>query len=288
MRKFIKGLGLGVLFFLGLYIFVVFLPTAFQGNVAVDPYIFKIGSYGLRWYGFLIAIGVTVAYLISERQLLRSGFKANEIEGTFLILVVLGLVGARIGFVIQDFNYFTVNPAEIMKIWDGGLSIHGALLGGILGLLISTKTYKYNFIKAANIIFPQIFLAGAIGRFGNFFNSEIIGQPTNLPWKMYVPVSNRPIAFENISYYHPVFLYEFVFFIVFYLVYILILKKFGSKFGFAYTVIFYSLTRVVVEFWRIDYHPILGPFDLAQLVSFGIIIIGLIVEVLTLIRSTVK
>ena len=287
MKKFLTGFCLGIAFFLVLYFLLVFLPGALQGTILVDPYIFKIGSFYVRWYGFLIATGVLIAYLVSDKTMRKKGFTSVQIEGTFLILIIFGVIGARIGYIIQSTNYFSQHLPEIFKLWDGGLSIHGAILGGIAGLLIAAKTYHYNAALAANIITPQLFLAGAIGRFGNFFNSEIIGQPTTIWWKMFVPDTSRPFGFENHSYFHPVFLYEAILFLFFYFIYILISKKTGIKYGFAYTMVFYSLTRVIIEFWRIDYRPILGPFDLAQLVSFGIILIGLAIGLVTLTKRKI-
>jgi len=282
MKNILKFILAAAILLLLAYFFIIFLPGAFAGSIVPNPIIFSIGKLSVRWYGFLIAIGVAIAYYLSEKDLVKSGINESKAEMIPFWIILFGLIGARLGFVVQNIRFYSQNILEILKVYDGGLSIHGAITVGIITFFIISRKYKITFLKIANAISPQLFLAGAIGRFGNFFNQEIIGKPTNVIWKMFIAPYNRPLGFENNNFFHPVFLYESLLFLIFYALYFILRKKIGSQFGFAYTMIFYSLTRIIVEFWRIDYKPILGPFDLAQLVSFGIIIIGLVVVSLTL------
>jgi len=270
---------LSVLIALALYFFLQYLPAAFAGYLVPNPVMFDFGNLSVRWYGFIIACAALIAYFISERRLkkISLGDKADQIIFSALIV---GIIGARIGFVVQNVGYYLDHVAEIFQIWQGGLSIHGAMLGGILALVVCARMYKTGFIEIANAIAPQIMLAGGIGRFGNFFNQEIIGQPLDKYfWKMYVANMNRPAGFENQAFYHPVFLYESILLLGAFALYYYLGKKWGNKFGFAYTVIAYGLVRIIVEPFRIDYSPMLWKLDLAQIASLAIIILGVAVLV---------
>ncbi|MCX6809611.1 MAG: prolipoprotein diacylglyceryl transferase [Candidatus Berkelbacteria bacterium] len=278
IRKFLKiiiSLSVGIILF---YFFVFVVPQAFRGKINLSPFILEFGIIKIRWYGFLIAFAILISYFISRKNFLKiHKNKGDDFDGAFLIIFILGLFGARIGFILQNIPYYSKNIIEIFKIWDGGLSIHGALIAGIIALFIAQKKYKINLFDFANSIAPQVLLSGAIGRFGNFFNQEIIGKPTdNVFWKMFIQPENRPIGFESSSFYHPVFLYESILLLLAYGVYLLLIKKFRNYLAFAYTLISYSVIRIIVEFWRIDYKPIFWKLDLAQLVSSAIIIITIL------------
>lgn len=282
LALFIKNLFLTVVSVLIIYFFVIFLPAAFRGVVSINPIMFSIGPLTMRWYGFLIALGIFLGYLISYLRAKDLKISPNSFDSIFVITVLSGVVGARIGHVIQLIPYYQAHPIEIFEIWNGGLSIHGAIIAGLLGLLISCYFYKVSFLKLANIVAPQLMLAGAIGRFGNFFNQEVLGRPTDLSWGMHVDELRRPIGYSNVGLFHPVFFYESILLFASFCVYLLLRRKIGDKLGLAYTLVFYSLARIIVEFWRLDYSPILWKFDLAQIVSFGIIIVGLVSGYLTL------
>lgn len=281
-KKFLKILLFAFLFVLLVYFFAVYLPLAFSGKIIPNPFAITVGVIQIRWYGILIAGAILVSYLISRKQYLsHAGANESVFDTSFLTVLICGLVGARIGYVVQNLSYYSKNAVEIIKIWDGGLSIHGALIGGLLGLSAACFIAKKNFFVFANSVSPQILLAGAIGRFGNFFNQEIIGKPTTAPWKMFVAQANRPAGFENFNFFHPVFLYEAILLFLAYIIYLFLKNSGGKNFGLIYTLIIYSTIRIIVEFWRIDYKPILWKFDLAQLVSFGIIIFAIIFWITT-------
>jgi len=269
------------------YFYISYLPRAFSGDIIPKAEIFSIGYIAVRWYGLLIAIGALAGYILAEKRLVKNGVSRSKIEKILLVMIISGLIGARIGFVIQNVPFYSKNIIEIFAVWHGGLSIQGAMIAGIIGLLILAKKYKLNFLVLANSISPHIMLSSAIGRYGNFFNQEIVGKPSErIPWKMFVAESNRPVEYESFSFYHPVFLYESILLILAYVIYLLLRNKYGDKIGFAYTLVLYSAIRIIVEFFRIDYRPIFLYLDLAQWVSIAIMTIGLIVGVATLTRST--
>jgi phosphatidylglycerol:prolipoprotein diacylglycerol transferase len=237
--------------------------------------------FSIRWYGLLISLGILAAYFLSLAELKQEKIPENKFDSVFLSTLLSGIIGARIGFVIQNTAYFGQHFAEIFKIWDGGLSIHGAIIMGTAALYLSVKATKLDFRKIANIIAPNVLLAGSIGRWGNFFNQEIIGKPTNYFLKIFIDPAHRPIGLENVSYYHPVFLYESVSLLLAFIFY-RILKNRLKNYALVYTLTIYSAIRIIVEFWRIDYKPIFWKFDLAQLVSFGIILFALTFLAVTL------
>lgn len=252
----------------------VFLYFALPGQLTIDPVLFRIGTVSVKWYGALIALAVYLSYLIISKRYSRT-FSDNNFDYIFLVVLFFGLIGARIGFVIQNIGYFSQNLSGLFKIYEGGLSIHGGIIGGILGLLVITKILKLSFIKVANIMSPEVLMSIAIGRFGNYFNQEIIGKPTNGIIKMFVNPAHRPPGLENNAFFHPVFLYESVILFALYLFLTSNTKRVENS-GVVYLLIGYCIARICVEFFRIDYKPIFLIFDLAQLVSFGIIPITII------------
>jgi len=275
MSKVLKALFVPIMFAFALYLLFGLLPAVFSGNTQLNPVFVTVGGLQIKWYGLLIACGILLAYLMSSKELKKDGFSESTSDSLILITVLSGVIGARLGFVLQSTQYYfsTAHYMEIFKIWDGGLSIHGALIVGALAIYIFCKSSKLNILTAANDIAPSVFLAGAIGRWGNFFNYEIIGKPTNIIWKMFVPAADRPIGFEAYSYFHPVFLYESLLLALALIIY-LVFKKSLKQYAFAYTLVFYSLARIIVEFWRIDYKPIFSFLDFAQLISLFIIVLG--------------
>jgi phosphatidylglycerol:prolipoprotein diacylglycerol transferase len=229
----------------------------------------------IRWYGFLIAIGALSAYFFSLSEAKKNKIAESKFDSIFLVTLLFGIIGARIGFVVQNTSYFSSHATEIFKVWDGGLSIHGALILGAAALFISAKSLKLDFMKVANIIAPNVMLAAAIGRWGNFFNQEIVGKPTNSALRVAIDVAHRPIGFENISSFYPVFLFESVLLLIAFILY----RAFKSKLennALVYTLVIYSLIRIIVEFWRIDYKPIFIGLDLAQIVSSVIILVTIL------------
>jgi phosphatidylglycerol:prolipoprotein diacylglycerol transferase len=278
VKKFVNGLAIAAAITVLAYFFIIYLPQAFAGNISPKAEVFSLNGFSLRWYGLLIALSIVLSYFLVLRDFANSKIDPVLAENSVFLVVILGIIGARLGYVIQNIDYYFANPVDILGFRSGGLSIHGAIILGIAGIFLAQKVYKIKFIDLANTISPYLFLSAAIGRFGNFFNQEIVGWPTNVAWKMYVEANMRPAGFESYQYFHPVFLYESILLIIFFAIYKLFMyRKYGPKYGFGYTLIFYAITRIVVEFFRIDYRPILLNLDLAQLVSFAMVISGIVI-----------
>ncbi|MCS6813279.1 MAG: prolipoprotein diacylglyceryl transferase [Cyanobacteria bacterium] len=244
------------------------------------PIVFEAGPIVVRWYGLLIASAVLIGTLLSQSLAKRRGI-SPELVGDCIVWLVIGAIPcARLYYVAFEWDNYAQSPADILAIWKGGIAIHGAILGGMIAGLIFSYLHKVSFWEIADLIAPSLILGQAIGRWGNFFNSEAFGDPTNLPWKLYIPEANRPPGLKTVEFYHPTFLYESLWNIG---VFILLMTLFfrGEATGkrpkpgtlFMVYMIAYSLGRVWIEGLRTD-SLMLGSLRIAQLVSLVAIGLG--------------
>lgn len=245
------------------------------------PILISIGPITIRWYGLLIASAVLIGITLS--QYLAKQRKINpDLIGDLAIWLVIGAIpAARLYYVIFQWSEYAQNPERIVAIWQGGIAIHGAILGGLTAALIFARIRRVSFWQLTDLVAPSLILGQAIGRWGNFFNSEAFGNPTNLPWRLYIPPEMRPAEFANFSYFHPTFLYESLWnLIVFALLITLFFRdvqgKQRLKTGTLFLVylVAYSLGRVWIEGLRTD-SLMLGPLRMAQVVSLTGIGVGL-------------
>jgi phosphatidylglycerol:prolipoprotein diacylglycerol transferase len=174
--------------------------------VHMTEIVFCIGSLTVGWYGIMIAIGVLSAIGIVFLEAKRRGEYTGHIVNMALLVIPLGAIGARMYHVIDQWDYFMQNPGLI--IGGRGLGIFGAIIGGALGLIIYTRWKKLSTLRWLDILAPGVILAQAIGRWGNFFNQELYGYPTDLPWAIYIDPAHRLLGYGNYSHFHPLFLYE--------------------------------------------------------------------------------
>lgn len=240
------------------------------------PILFKLGPLTLRWYGLLIATAVALGLFLSQALAKRQGVNPNLIADLAIWLVIGAIPMARLYYVLFQWDYYSQNPAQILAIWQGGIAIHGAILGGAIALILFARHHRLSLWQLADLVAPSLILGQAIGRWGNFFNSEAFGGPTNLPWKLFIPVEQRPEALKAFSYFHPTFLYESLWnLMVFGLLIILFFRLSKARRGTLILVyaITYSLGRLWIEGLRTD-SLMLGPLRIAQLVSLGLILLG--------------
>ncbi len=169
---------------------------------------FYIGSLNIRFYGVLIALGMLAAYWLTVRVGRKFKLTSSQVESVFVWTVVGGIVGARVYHVVDYFAYYRHYPLESLMIWQGGLGIYGAIIGGWLGLAVGARRNKINLLALMNSAAPGLILAQAIGRLGNWANMEGFGGPTSLPWGLYVPPTLRPGRWMMDEYFHPTFIYE--------------------------------------------------------------------------------
>ncbi len=259
---------------------VITLPLAFKfaspGSVLID-----LGPVAIRWYGLLIASAVLIGVSLSRYLAKRRNVNPELIGDLVIWLVIAAIPCARLYYVLFQWQQYAQNPSQIIAIWRGGIAIHGAILGGILAALIFARLQKVSFWVLADLIAPSLILGQAIGRWGNFFNSEAFGGPTDLPWKLYIPPYRRPREFITVEYFHPTFLYESIWnLLVFALLMFLFFRDTGRKPRLKVGTLFltymvaYSAGRFWIEGLRTDSLMLLGILRIAQVVSLVGIALG--------------
>lgn len=240
--------------------------------------------FGLHIYfygvilAFAILVGTFTADYIGEKFF---SLKKETIIELSPYLIFFGIMGARLYYCVLNYNFYLRFPTEILAVRHGGISIHGAILGGLIGLLIFAKRHKINPLKLCDVSALGLVLAQSIGRWGNFFNSEAFGLPTQLPWKLYIPFKNRPQMFVNNEFFHPTFLYESILNILIFVILYIMLAKQGEnkKYGIIFSsyLILYSIVRIIVETFRVDSVLNIGVFHIAHITSALTILFALIV-----------
>lgn len=241
----------------------------------------KLGPLTIRWYGLLIGSAVLIGVSLSQYLAKRRNINPELVSSLVIWLVIAAIPCARFYYVLFQWQDYAQNPSQILAIWKGGIAIHGAIIGGIIASLIFARWKQIPFWQLADILSPSLILGQAIGRWGNFFNSEAFGRPTNLPWKLFIPLEKRPAGSENFSYFHPTFLYESLWnLLVFGLLLTLFFRSLKPnsrlKVGTIFLVylVTYSLGRFWIEGLRTD-SLMLGFLRIAQVVSLIGIVLGL-------------
>ncbi|MCX5968876.1 MAG: prolipoprotein diacylglyceryl transferase [Cyanobacteria bacterium] len=172
------------------------------------PLVFQLGPFALRWYGVLIATAVLLGLLLAMALGRRRGIDPALIADLLPLLVLGAVIGARSYYVALEWRQYQANWTDVFAIWRGGIAIHGALLGGTLVTILFCRWRRQAFWPLLDVLVPAVALGQAIGRWGNFFNSEAFGRPTDLPWAVIIPPANRPTIFLDQASFHPTFLYE--------------------------------------------------------------------------------
>jgi len=174
--------------------------------------------FHIYFYGILIMLGVIAAAFMSRMEAKRRGLDAELVWDVLFWVVLAGIIGARIWHILTPppsmveqgitTQYYLTHPLDMLNIRAGGLGISGAVIGGALALWLYLRKRKMSFTAWVDVVAPGLALAQAIGRWGNFFNQEVYGAQTSLPWKIYIDQAHRLPGYTDISYYHPLFLYE--------------------------------------------------------------------------------
>jgi phosphatidylglycerol:prolipoprotein diacylglycerol transferase len=257
------------------------LTLAFQ-FASPGPILFELGPFTVRWYGLLIASAVLIGVSLSQDLAKRRNVDPDLLGDLAIWLVLSAIPAARLYYVLFEWEQYSKRPDQIIAIWNGGIAIHGAIIGGTLAALIFARLKKVSIWQLADLVVPSLILGQAIGRWGNFFNSEAFGRPTNLPWKLYIPPQQRPLDFINFEYFHPTFLYEslwnlMVFGILMTLFFRDLKKRSHLKVGTLALIymVAYSAGRVWIEGFRTD-SLMIGPLRIAQIVSLSAIALGLL------------
>ena len=235
-----------------------------------DPIAFTIFGIDVRWYGILIATGMILAILWTYKRFPRHGLDQNHVIDIALISIPCAIIGARLYYVIFQWDNYAGDLSKIFNIRSGGLAIHGGLIAGFLAAYFVCRHKKISFLNGLDATIPGIALAQAIGRWGNYFNSEAHGGPTDLPWA--ITVNGEKV--------HPTFLYESLWCLAlfFILYYIDNHRKFTGQTSLLYGML-YSLERFFVEGLRTD-SLMIGPFRQAQVLSAAVFIVCLVAYII--------
>jgi len=247
----------------------------FLHNFRPQPIILRLGFLNIHWYSSLIVLAMVLGLILVFRLATRRGMEREKLENLIFYLIIISFVGARLYHIFSEFPYYLKNPLAVFKVWEGGLGIYGAIVAGLLFLLWFCRKYKMDFFSLVDILAPALILGQAIGRWGNYFNQEVFGLPTDLPWGIFIDVGRRPAEFFSYSHFHPTFLYESVWNLFVFLLLLLIIKKrFPAGKVFASYLISYSFGRFCLEFLRTDSQPTLFGLRLAQIVSILMFVAG--------------
>ncbi|MFE4105216.1 prolipoprotein diacylglyceryl transferase [Almyronema epifaneia] len=257
----------------------------------VDPIIFELGPFALRWYGLLMITAIFVAALIASRRLERQGEDAEKFWDMLIWVLVPGFIGARLYYVFvqsprtaEGIGYYLANPLKILQIWGGGIHIFGAFIFGGLALWLYTRVRRLPLLKYLDAIALPLPLAQAIGRWGNFINQELYGPPTDLPWGLSIDPIHRIGPYRDLAAYpastrfHPLFLYESLWNLLGFVVLLGLSRRFAKQLkagdlALMYG-IWYPLGRFFIEFLRTDSWFFPGtPFNMVHVLS-AIAVIG--------------
>lgn len=231
-----------------------------------NPIAFSIGNIDIRWYGILIALGMVLGIIISLRRSSKYGIKQDDVLDTVLWMLPLGVIGARVYYVLFNSNHYH-SLYEIINIRNGGLAIHGGLIFAIATVVTLCRIKNIRALNMLDLFMPVVALGQAIGRWGNFFNGEAHGGPTNMPWGIMV----------NGIKVHPTFLYESIWCFILFAFLIWFSNHKRNFYGEILSLygILYSIERFLVESLRTD-SLMIGSFKQAQVLSIIVIIMCII------------
>ena len=223
-------------------------------------------SFHIYFYGILIMLGVVAAAFLGQAEAKRRGINPDYIWDALFWIVLAGIIGARLWHVFTPppsmveqgitTKWYLTHPLDMLNIRNGGLGIPGAIIGGALALWLYCRNKKISFLTLTDTVIPGVALAQAIGRWGNFFNQELYGKPTSLPWKIYIDPAHRVPGYQNFNYFHPLFLYESLWNVLNMAILLWMSRRFEKwlKPGdlFYVYMIMYSIGRFSLEFLRLD------------------------------------
>lgn len=249
----------------------------FWHNYLPESIIFSFGPLIIHWYGLILVLAILSAVLVARFYFLKNKIlSSGQFEDLVFYIIVFGLIGARFGHVVFfHLAYYLSQPADIWKVWQGGLSIQGALLFGFMTVLIWSRRQKINFWKLTDGLVLAVPLGQAIGRWGNYFNQELFGRPTDGWWGIAISPFNRISGYQNFEYFHPIFFYESILSLILFIILYKIANKGHKRIGqlTLFYFIGYGLIRFFVEFFRIDDTFMLFGVRIAQIISGTFILV---------------
>jgi len=229
-------------------------------------------NFVIHFYGIIIMIGAVAGGLLAAHEAKRRGFNPDIVWDMMIWLIIGGVIGARLWHIFTPSPssiaagyttaYYLTHPLDAINLRLGGLGIPGAVLGGLLALFLFTRYRVLSFAVWADIAAPALALGQAIGRWGNFFNQELYGAPSNLPWAIYIDPNHRLPGFESIARYHPLFLYESLYSLGNMILLLWISRRFADRLKpgdvFIVYLMVYPFGRFLLDFLRLDASKIAG------------------------------
>lgn len=249
----------------------------------LDRIAIHLGPFPIYWYGVIIATGVLLALWLATREGRRLGLPKDTFVDLLMWAVPIAIISARLYYVIFEWDVYSQNPSKIFAIWEGGIAIHGALIGSVITAIVFTKKRNLSFWKLADIAAPSILLGQAIGRWGNFMNQEAHGGPVTREFleNLMLPEFIINQMYIDGVYYHPTFLYESLWNFAG-VILLLLLRRVNLRRGesFLTYVIWYSVGRVFIEGLRTDSLLVLDTsIRVAQVLSVVLIVVGIVLIV---------
>ena len=243
---------------------------------------FNIFGFNVYYYSLCILLGVIVAYILITREGKKQGLPKEFISDLIFYTLIIGILGARVYYCVFNLDYYLANPSEILKIYNGGLAIHGGVIAGFIFVYFYTKKKNVSFIKILDIVAPAVIIAQSFGRWGNFFNQEAHGGITtyqNLK-NMHIPEFIINGMHIEGKYYYPTFFFESIWCLIGFIILMIARKNKNLKKGFqiGFYFIWYGIGRFFIEALRTDSLMFFG-LKIAQIVSLIGIIIGIIIIV---------
>ena len=250
----------------------------------ISPSIFSIFGFEVKWYSVLILIAVIISYFLISSESKRFQIRREFLFNMMFWTIIWGIIGARLYYVIFNFDYYSQNLIEIVQVWNGGLAIHGGLLLGFIVVLIYCHKYKVNTKKILDICAPAVLLAQAIGRWGNFFNHEAFG--TAIEYSKLIKIRIIPqFVIDNMfidgAYHLPMFYFESLLCILGFIIILCIrrIKYIHNGQIFAFYLVWYGFIRYFIEMFRTD-SLMLGTIKVAQVISVVMVLIGLYIIII--------
>lgn len=243
---------------------------------------FNIFGFNVYYYSLCILLGVIVAYILITREGKKQGLTKEFTSDLIFYTLIIGILGARVYYCVFNLDYYLANPSEILKIYNGGLAIHGGVIAGLIFVYFYTKKKNVSFIKILDIVAPAVIIAQSFGRWGNFFNQEAHGGITtyqNLK-NMHIPEFIINGMHIEGKYYYPTFFFESIWCLMGFIILMIARKNKNLRKGFqiGFYFIWYGIGRFFIEALRTDSLMFFN-LKIAQIVSLVGIIIGIIIIV---------
>ena len=249
----------------------------------MDPVIFSIGSFSLRWYGVMAALGFVAGLALLQLNKKYARLTSEQVSNIVMLGMISGVIGSRIFYVVQNWSYYKALPAAIIRVDQGGLVFYGGfILAFALIIWYVKKICKADVVRVLDSLAPALAGAHALGRVGCFFNGCCYGKPANLWWSVVYPENTEPFVRYGAMPLHPVQIYEAILNVILAAVLLLVVRKCKRGIALAVYLLAYGLLRFVDEFFRGDHADFVQGFTPAQVIGFGMIPAGIILLIIFL------